>query len=375
VGPVLLGSAAMASVGGSAAVSGTLGDAPLCTAQSLRYALACLLLLGVTRVSGRRVDRPRGTEWLWLAGVTGAGLVLFNVALVAGAAHAEPALLAVAVACTPLLLAVVGPLLEGGRPTARTAVAAGVVTAGAALVQGTGRGDGSGLLWAVVVLACEAAFTLLAVPVLGRHGPFGVSVHATWMAAVAFGAGAPLFDSGRLDQGDLVAVAYLAVAVTAVAFVLWYGAVRRLGAGRAGLLTGVAPVAAAITGVALGLPMPSPTVWLGIAGVVTGLVVGLRNGPLPAASGAPSSPAPERVPPVKGRSPRSEDGVPHAQVDHCSGRRGALGRRRPRRRHRGGGSAARQDGRDRRLDHAGLRRLLLVRQPSGQLVEYRWGER
>jgi drug/metabolite transporter (DMT)-like permease len=277
VKPALLGAAGMATVGGSAAVSATLGDAPLCTAQSLRYALACLLLLGIARATGRRIPRPRGTEWLWLAGVTATGLVLFNVALVHGARHAEPALLGVAVAGTPLLLAVAGSLLAGRRPTARVATSAAIVTAGAALVQGTGRGDGTGLLWAVVVLACEAAFTLLAVPVLGRLGPWGVSVHATWLAAVTFAVGAPFFDSGQLDLSDLAAIGYLAVAVTAIAFVLWYGAVARLGADRAGLLTGVAPVAAAGAGVALGLPMPGPAVWSGIAGVVCGLVLGLRG--------------------------------------------------------------------------------------------------
>jgi drug/metabolite transporter (DMT)-like permease len=277
VKPVLLGSAGMACVGGSAAVSATLGDAPLCTAQSLRYALACLLLLGLARLTGRRIPRPRGREWLWLAGITATGLVLFNVALVHGARHAEPALLGVAVAGTPLLLAVAGPLLAGRRPAGRAALAAAVVTAGAALVQGTGRGDRIGLLWAVVVLGCEAAFTLLAVPVLGRLGPWGVSVHTTWPAAVAFGLAAPFLDSGRLDRSDLAAIAYLAVAVTAIAFVLWYGAVERLGADRAGLLTGVAPVAAAASGIALGMPMPGPAVWLGITGVVAGLVVGLRG--------------------------------------------------------------------------------------------------
>ena len=272
---MLPGSLAMAFVGGSAAVSATLADAPLAVSQSARYAAACLLLLALARLTGRRIERPRGTEWLWLAGVTGAGLVLFNVALVRGAAHAEPALLGVAVACVPLLLALLGPLLEGGRPTARAAAAAAVVTVGAALVQGSGRGDAVGLAWAGVVLACEAAFTLLAVPVLRRHGPWGVSVHTTWLAAAAFALGIP-FDPRGIGPADLAAVAYLAVAVTAVAFVLWYSCVRRLGAGRAGLLTGVAPVAAAGAGVALGLPAPGPSGWLGIGVVGLGLVVGLR---------------------------------------------------------------------------------------------------
>lgn len=129
------------------------------------------------------------------------------------------------------------------------------------------------------MLACEAAFTLLAVPVLGRHGPWGISVHATWLAALLL-ASLGLTVEGpaallRLTDQDLFAVAYLAVAVTAVAFVLWYSSVRRLGAALAGLLTGVAPVAAAAAGVALGGPPPRPLVWLGIAVVASGLALGL----------------------------------------------------------------------------------------------------
>jgi drug/metabolite transporter (DMT)-like permease len=67
--------------------------------------------------------------------------------------------------------------------------------------------------------------------------------------------------------------------VTAIAFVLWYTSVDRLGAGRAGLLTGVAPIAAAVTGVALGGPLPRPLVWAGVATVVAGLALGLRRPP------------------------------------------------------------------------------------------------
>jgi drug/metabolite transporter (DMT)-like permease len=280
--PAAAGATGMVFVGGSVAVSGVLADAPLFTVQSLRYAVACLLLLGYARLVRARVVRPRGAEWLWLLGVTAAGLLLFNVALVQGAKHAEPAVLGVAVACVPILLALIGPALEGHRPAARVVAAAAVVTLGAGLVQGVGRADGAGLAWAAVTFACEAGFTLMAVPLLGRHGALGVSVHTTWLAAVLFG----LLGLGwegpaavtRLTSGDLLAAAYLAVLVTAVAFVLWDSCAARLGAGRAGLLTGVAPVAAAITGVALGGPAPRPLVWAGVATVAAGLALGLRSG-------------------------------------------------------------------------------------------------
>ncbi|MCY1138885.1 DMT family transporter [Actinoplanes sp. Pm04-4] len=277
--PALAGATGMAFVGGSVAVSGFLAGAPSLTVQSLRYAVACLLLVLFARVTRQRLVRPRRTEWLWLAGVVVTGMVVFNVALVQGSRHAEPAVLGVAVACVPLLLAVAGPLLEGQAPARRLIVAALVVTAGAALVQGFGRTDGTGLVWALVTFACEAGFTLLAVPVLGRHGPLGVSAHSTWMAAVAFGIGGLVGEGPaavlRLRPDDVLAGIYLAVAVTAVAFVLWYTCVQRLGSARAGLLTGIAPVSAAVVGVAAGGPMPGPAVWLGVAVVAAGLAMGI----------------------------------------------------------------------------------------------------
>jgi drug/metabolite transporter (DMT)-like permease len=133
-----------------------------------------------------------------------------------------------------------------------------------------------------VVFGCEAAFTLLAIPVLGRHGPWGVSVHATWLATAMFAALAIVHEGpaaiAKMTRPDWLAVGYLAVAVTAAAFVLWYSSVRRLGASRAGLLTGIAPVAAAISGVLLGGLAPRPLVWAGIAVVAAGLALGFRKG-------------------------------------------------------------------------------------------------
>jgi drug/metabolite transporter (DMT)-like permease len=272
----------MVWVGGSVAVSSVLYRAPMFTAEAVRYAVACLLLVALARVTGRRLTRPRGAEWLWLTGIAVTGLVVFNVALVEGSRHAEPAVLGVAVACVPAVLALAGPLLEGTRPRVSAVMAALVVTCGAALVQGVGRADAEGVAWAAVVFGCEAGFTLLAIPVLKRHGPWGVSVHATWLAAVVF-ALAGLVHEGpgavaRLTRADWLAVVYLAVAVTAAAFVLWYSSVQRLGASRAGLLTGVAPVAAAATGVLLGGAAPRPLVWAGIAVVAAGLALGFRKG-------------------------------------------------------------------------------------------------
>ncbi|MFC5060282.1 DMT family transporter [Saccharothrix xinjiangensis] len=269
----------MALVGGSIGVSHTLVSAPLFTAQAVRYLAAIVVLALLARVLRVTVVRPRGREWLWLTGIAATGLVLFNVAVVRGVAHAEPAVIAVALACVPVLIGVVGPLLERRAPQARVLSAAAVVTAGSVLVEGAGRADAEGVAWAAVAMGCEAAFTLLAVPVLARHGAWGVSLHSVWLGAVMC-AGLAAATEGvgavtALTADDWAAIAYLAVMVTAVAFVLWYSTVAALGSGQVGLLTGVAPVSAAVVGVALGARVPGPLVWVGMSVVVAGLAFGL----------------------------------------------------------------------------------------------------
>jgi drug/metabolite transporter (DMT)-like permease len=295
----------MTLVGSSVGISRTLIHAPLFAAQAIRYAAAVVLLLVLARRAHVRVVRPRGAEWLWLAGIAAAGLVLFNVAIVRGVAHAEPAVIAVAVACVPILLGIAGPLLEHRAPRGTIVLAAVVVTAGSVLVEGTGRTDAAGVAWAAVALACECAFTLLAVPVLARHRAWGVSVHSAWMATIMLivlsvlteGPGAVT----RLTAADGAAIGYLAVMVTAVAFIAWYSVVAALGAARAGLLTGIAPVAAALTGVAAGGQAPKPLVWLGMLVVIGALVIGLspRAGRERRSRRAPGQPATRRRPPPR----------------------------------------------------------------------------
>jgi drug/metabolite transporter (DMT)-like permease len=267
----------MTMVGSSVGASRNLVHAPLFLAQGLRYGVAAVLFLLATKWVKAPLSWPRGREWLWLTGVSATGLVLFNVALVRGLAHASPAAMAVAVACAPVALGTVGPLMAGRRPGTRALWAAVVVTAGSVLVEGLGRASGLGVAWAAVLLACEVAFTLLAVPVLAKHGPWGVSLHAAWIAAAMLmilsiaSEGASAW--AQLTPAAWATVGYLSV-MTVMAFVLWYSTVASAGAALAGLLTGIAPVSAACVGAALGAGVPSAGVWAGALVVLGGLALG-----------------------------------------------------------------------------------------------------
>jgi drug/metabolite transporter (DMT)-like permease len=242
--------------------------------------LAAAALVALARARRVPLAWPRGREWLWLAGLAATGLVLFNVAIVRGVAVAQPAMVAVAVACAPVLLGVLGPLLQRQAPQRRVVAAAVIVTLGAATVESTGRATLAGLGWVALALGCEAAFTLLAVPVLGRHGAWGVSVHSVWLGAAMFAVLALITEGPaavtRLSGADLGAVVWLAAVVTVAAFVLWYSAVAALGPARAGLLTGIAPVSAALSGIITGSRAPTIAMWAGMASLAVGLRAGAR---------------------------------------------------------------------------------------------------
>ncbi|MGW7285107.1 DMT family transporter [Streptomyces sp. NPDC054847] len=272
---------AMLLVGTSTAVSATIADYPVFAGQALRYALAAAILLAV--VSHRRLPRVRLTarDVLLLIALAATGLAGFNVFLVEATRHAGPAMIAAVVGAVPLVLALVGPLMERRRPAPRTVGAALVVALGTAVAAGLGSGSVTGLLLSLGALAGEVAFSLLAVPLLPKLGPLRVAAYpAALSVPMLLAAGLALdgTDSLRLPTpGQAAAFGYLGAIVTAAAFFLWYDALRRLGADRAGLFAGLVPVGALLTTVALGLGQAGPADVTGALLVTVGVAVGLRQ--------------------------------------------------------------------------------------------------
>ncbi|WP_326693754.1 DMT family transporter [Streptomyces sp. NBC_01766] len=272
---------AMLLVGTSTAVSATVADYPVFAGQALRYALAAVILLAVVR--RRALPRVRLTprELLLLVALAATGLAGFNLFLVEATRHAGPAMIGSVVGAVPLVLALVGPLLERRRPSPRTVGAALVVAVGAAVAAGLGSGSLPGLLLSLGALACEVAFSLLAVPLLPKLGPLRVAAYPAALSVPMLLAASLALDGTsalRLPTpGEAAAFGYLGAIVTAAAFFLWYDALRRLGTDRAGLFAGLVPVGALLTTVALGLDRPGPADVAGALLVAVGVVMGLRR--------------------------------------------------------------------------------------------------
>jgi drug/metabolite transporter (DMT)-like permease len=272
----LLATFALALVGSLVASADLVEGYPLAAGQALRYALAGAALALVAR---GRLPRLELRELLGLVALSATGLVLFNLFVIEGVRETDPATVGVIIGCVPVVLALAGPLLEGRPLSTRVIAAAGVVAVGAAGVQWAGGGmTAAGLLFALGALACEAAFSLLAVPHLRRLGPLALSTYAC-LFAVPLLAAWSLFSEGLSvpapSAEQAAALAYMALGVTVLGFVSWYSAVGLLGVERAGLFSGVLPVSALVCSALLGVADLTPGRLAAVIVVAAGITLGM----------------------------------------------------------------------------------------------------
>jgi drug/metabolite transporter (DMT)-like permease len=202
--------------------------------------------------------------------------------LIAAVRESDAGSVGVIVGCVPIALALAGPLLERRAVRPRVVAAAVVVSVGAAAVQWAGGSISlAGLVLSLGALACEAAFSLLAVPLIASLGARSVSAYACLLAVPLLLATGLAFDGGDLiplpSLDEAAALAYMAVVVTALAFVLWYSSVNRLGVERAGLFAGIVPISALLSAAAIGESSLTFVRLLGAAAVGAGVTIGVRN--------------------------------------------------------------------------------------------------
>ena len=280
-------------IGGSVAASSLLGGYPVLGGQGIRYLVAALLLAAWARLRRQPLPRPAGREWAWLAGLAVIGLAGCSVLLIQATRVADPASVGIVIGAAPLVIVIAAAVAAGSRPTRRVLFAAALVTAGSAAAQLGGSGpawSATGLLLSAGALAGAAGTSLLAAPVLPRLGPLAVTIYACVLAgilllaaaAVASSAGGPpILRTPTATQ--LAALSYLAVAVTAVVFLTWYGAMKRLGVDRTGLFNGLIPIASLAAVALVGTGTITRLQFLAALTVLAGVILGLgRSAQAPA---------------------------------------------------------------------------------------------
>jgi drug/metabolite transporter (DMT)-like permease len=278
-------------VGGSVAASRLLDGYPVLGGQAVRYLAAGLLLAAWARLTRKPLPRPAGREWACLAALAAVGLAGCSVLLIQATRVADPASVGVIIGAAPLVIIIAAAIAARRRPARRVLLAAAVVTAGSVVAQlggpGVSTASTAGLLWSAGALGGVVGTSLLATPVLPRLGALAVTVYACGLAglmllaaAVATRAvgGPPVL---RVPTAtELAALAYLTIAITAIVFIAWYGALERLGVDRTGLFNGLVPVTSLAAVALTGTGTITPLELMGALAVLAGVILGLRPAPI-----------------------------------------------------------------------------------------------
>jgi drug/metabolite transporter (DMT)-like permease len=270
-------------VGAAVPVTGLLDGYPVLSAQAVRYGVGAVLLLGWLLATRRPVPVPSARDLVGLGVMVVAGMLGFNAAILVGQRYATPGFIAAVLGASPLVLAVLAPLVRGRRPSSFALAGAGIVGGGVVVLSGGGSWQGPGLALALLVTACEVAFTLGGIGVVARLGAVAASMWSCVFAAVT-GAVLTTMWGGTAawpvpTPTEVTAILVLGSLVTAVAFGCWYTGVAVLGADRVGVLIGLMPVAGLAASVVLGRQPLTLVAAGGALVVAAGCAIGLARPP------------------------------------------------------------------------------------------------
>ena len=184
-----------------------------------------------------------------------------------------------AIGSAPILTGLLGLALRGERPGARWATATTLAVIGAALLLGPGGGQvrPAGVLLALGAGSAYACYVLAAKRLLELHPPVAVTGVSFGLAGLLLLPALALAGTGPLvTPRGLAMSAYLGLAATALAYLLFGRGLARVPAATAATLSLAEPATAALLGLTLlGERLPPPA----LAGLVL-LAAGLALLPI-----------------------------------------------------------------------------------------------
>jgi drug/metabolite transporter (DMT)-like permease len=261
---------------------------PAAVGALLRYVVAVAALLVAARWLEGGLPRLTRRQVLGTLLLGATGILAYNLFFLGALARLPASRTSLIIALNPIVTIAAASLLLGERMHARRWLGVAVALAGVWIV--VSRGDVLGSVTGAVGLGellmfggvCSwAAYTLIGRRVLEGLTPLAATTYASlWGTAMLAVAAAP--DLRQLHWSDLttpvvLSVLYLGVLGTAVAFVWYYQAVQRLGAARTVIFNNLVPVFGASFGVLLlGEPL-LPSMLLGGAVAVTGVMLVSRS--------------------------------------------------------------------------------------------------
>jgi drug/metabolite transporter (DMT)-like permease len=275
------------------------GSVPPLALNALRWALASLLLLPLGwRVIGRAEERRRIAErWPELALLSFLGVGCYNALQYLGLTTSTPLNVTLIAASSPLWMMGIGALFYGVRPRGREWLGAALSLAGVLVVLS--RGDASALarvhfvtgdLLMLLAVAAWAFYSwLLARPPATMRGEarpgwnwaellLVQTLFGGTFAAVAAGAEAVVTRAPvHWSPAVLLALAYVAVGPSLIAYRCWGMGVAAVGPAVAAFFANLTPLFAALLSVLMLGEAPQPYHGLAFALIVAGIAASARR--------------------------------------------------------------------------------------------------
>lgn len=242
--------------------------------NALRMALAALVFAIAISVilhrAARGLSHPRmffthepltRADILAMGGLGLVGHFAYQLCFVGGVARTSVANSSLIIGATPVLVALIGAALGRERVSAMHWIGAAVSAAGIWIVVGSGAALGgdhlTGDLLVLASVLCWTIYTVGASSLLKRHSPLFVT-------GVSMAIGATLYvivtlpQLGRVDWSLVSAWTWWALVFSSLlalclSYLIWYGAVQKIGMARTSVYSNLVPVAA----------MSVATIWLG----------------------------------------------------------------------------------------------------------------
>jgi drug/metabolite transporter (DMT)-like permease len=273
-------------------------EVPPFAAAFYRFVIAVGVMLAWLAHAEGRWPRLRGRDWLKLSALGFTGVFLYNTFFLHGLQHIDAGRAALVVALSPVLIALLSAAL--GQERLGRVKSAGIALALLGSVWVIGRGEPAMLLRAGIglgewlILGCVAAWTFYTF--VGRSATTTLSPLAA--NAMACGVGCLLLGAAASVQGQLAwptayspkawaCLAFLGVFGTALSYIWYTEGVRALGAAKAAVFINLVPLSGVLSATLFLQERLPPTVLVGGAVTLAGVLMTTWAGALKTAAPAP----------------------------------------------------------------------------------------
>jgi drug/metabolite transporter (DMT)-like permease len=196
-------------------------------------------------------------DWWTLAWLGVVGHFLYQALFIGGLARTSVANSSLIIAASPAVIAVGSAVVRHERIGPLHWAGAALSMAGIYLVVGRGAAiGGQGLIGDLMMSAavlCWAAYTIGSEPLMVRHSPVGVTGLSLVFGTLLY---VPFtfrrilgVNWSQVSAASIAALVYAAVLAMAVAYTIWYSAVREIGSARTSVYSNLIPIVAMLTAV------------------------------------------------------------------------------------------------------------------------------